>query len=270
MGVKTNMSVSLAICSSIHQSGKSMLAFFLAHRLAKKMKKGTTILVCCTCMEDGDIRNVFEIEDDYLTLEDLVNADEFSSELGMDKKGLLYKGGDIFFIDTAKATPLFVRRNLVKYQELLQQLKQDFDLVIADTSSDSNNPLTQHILDNCDHVLSIEVQDVLQLEKKTFTASKNTSHTVNRYEAIYPDKKVLSRLLKTKNVSTLPYCSQLQEMKNRHKLCQYAELDTKYIKAVDKLAEHLIAALNLPKCEREKNKNKGKSFIKLLRKGGKQ
>lgn len=262
------MGVSLAICSSIHQTGKSVLAFLLAHRLAKTLKKDTAILVCCVCMEDGDSRNIFGVEDDYLTLEDFVNAEAFSSDLGMDTNSLLYNSGNIFYIDTAKATPLFVRKNLIKYQELFQQLKQDFDLVITDTSSDSNNPLTQYILDNCDHVLNIEVQDMLQLEKKTFTALKSTSHIVNRYEDIYPDKEELSRLLKTKNVFNLPYCSQLQEMKNRHKLYQYAELDTKYIKAIDKLAVHLVEVLNLPKKEREKSKNK--SFIKLLRKGGEQ
>lgn len=265
------MSVSLAIASSIHGSGKTVLAFLLAHRLSKILKKESSILICSACMADGDIRQIIGAEGEHPSMEDLVNIKISSYNIKIAINKLLYNSGDsgnVFFIDTVKATPLFVRENAASYQELLKHLKQNFDLVIIDTSSDSANPFTQCILENCDHVLNIGLQDMQLLEKKTIIATKTTTYIINRYEDIYPDKKELIRLLGTRNIFTLPYCSELQEMKNRQKLYQYAWMDSGYMKDVDKLASFLMETFGLP--EKEIKKIKNKSFIQLLKKGGKQ
>ena len=260
------MGISLAICSPIYGSGKTVLTFLLAHRLSKILKKEISILICCTCMEGGDIRKIVGAGDDYLSLEDLVNVKVSSTNTDINTNSLLYNSGNLFFIDTSKATPLFVKKNSARYQELLKHLKQDFDLVITDTSSDPANPLTQYIMVSCDHVLNIAVQDVQLLDKKPIITPKDITYIINRYANMYPDKKELLRLLGTKNIFTLPYCSQLQEMKNRHKFYQYAGLDTEYMKAVDKLTGFLVEALHLPEGEKKKNKR----FTHLLKKGGRQ
>lgn len=52
-------------------------------------------------------------------------------------------------------------------------------------------------------------------------------------------------------------------MKNRNQLYQYVELETDYIKSIDRLVNFLSKELKLPKEEKKSNRN----FIKLLKKG---
>jgi hypothetical protein len=94
--------------------GKTVLTYLLTHELSKILKKEATILICCACMADGDIRKIIGVGDDYLSLEDLINLKVSSTDSDMGIKDLMYHSSNIFFIDTAKATPLFVRENAVK------------------------------------------------------------------------------------------------------------------------------------------------------------
>ena len=102
-----------------------------------------------------------------------------------------------------------------------------------------------------------------RLHKSLFEDTRNLAYIINRYDNIYPDKKELSKLLKTRKLFFLPYCSQLQDMKNQKQLYRYAELETDYLKGIDKLADFLSKTLNLPKKERKTNRR----FIQFLKKG---
>lgn len=257
------MGISLVIRSSIPNCGKSVLSLLLAGKLSQVLKKDTSILVFCACMQDSDITDMVGNMEDYPTLEDLVNAGVISANKDTDIKSILYKNGKVFFIDSRKATLLFVKTNSVGYLNLMDFFKQQFDIIITDTSSTSDNVLTQLILENCDYILNVAVQDVQLLQKNIYIIQKNLACIINRYDNIYPDKKELSKLLKIKKIFTLPYCRQLQEMKNRKQLYRYAELDTVYMRAVGKLADFLAKELNLPKEERKPNR----SFIQFLKKG---
>lgn len=266
MEVQTDMGTALTVGSSIPGSGKTVFTILLAWRLSQILKKNTSILVCCTCLTDCGIISMAGAMEDYPSLEDLVNTGVPSVNTDINVHSLLYNSGNVFFIDSSKAMPIFVKNNFTGYLHLLRYLKQKFDLVIMDTSSDPANLLTQMAMENCDHVINITVQDVQLLGKKPFTVPKDLTHVINRFAGIYPDKKELSRFLRTENLFTLPYCSRLQEMKNRQQLCRYIELDTEYMKAMDKLAGFLVKALGLPKEEEKKNKG----LINLLKKGGRQ
>lgn len=259
------MGISLVTWSPIPGCGKSVFTFLLTCRLSQILKKDTSILACCTCMQDGDIIGMINDEKGYPSLEDLVNAGVPSAYTDANIKSLLYKSGNIFFIDSSKATSIFVKKNANGYLSLMTYLKQQFDVVVTDTSSPANT-LAQLALKNCDHVLNVTIQDVQLLQKNLSENPKDLAHIINRYDSIYPNKKELSKLIKTKNIFALPYCSKLQEMKNHQQLYRYAELDTDYMKAISKLAEFLVKTLSLPKEERKKNK----SFIQLLKKGDKQ
>lgn len=260
------MGVSLAIWSPIHGSGKTVFTFLLSCRLAQIIKKSTNILVCCTCMTDSDIMGMAGAAKDSPSLEELVNAGIPSANEDISISNLLCHSGNVSFIDSSKATPLFVKNHSTSYLHLLGYLKQKFDLVITDTSSEPANLLTQLAMENCDHVLNITVQDMQLLGKNPPATPKDLAYIINRYAGIYPDKKELSELLGTKNLFALPYCIRLQEMKNRQQLYRYIELDTEYLKEMDKLAGYLVKALSLPMEERNKNK----AFIHLLKKGGRR
>jgi len=257
------MGISLVIRSSIHNCGKSVLSFLLVCKLSQVLRKDMSILVCCACMQHGGVIDMAGNAGGYPTLEDLVNAGISSENNDADIKSLLYKSGEIYFIDSSKATPLFVKNNSAGYIGLMEFLKQQFDIIITDTSSAPENPLTQLTLENCDHILDVAVQDIQMLQKSIQGNQKNLAYVINRYDNIYPDKNELSKLLKIKNIFTLPNCIQLQEMKNRNHLYQYAELHTDYMRAVGKLADFLAKEQNLPKEERKSNR----SFIQFLRKG---
>lgn len=77
------MGISLAIASSIHGLGKTVLTYLLTHELSKILKKEATILICCACMADGDIRKIIGVGDDYLSLEDLINLKVSSTDSDM-------------------------------------------------------------------------------------------------------------------------------------------------------------------------------------------
>ena len=263
MGVQTDMSTSLAIRSTIPNCGKSVLSFLLACRLSQILKQDMSILLCCACMQDGDVIDMIGNVEGYPTLEDLVNTAKTSANKDTDIKSLLYNTRNIFFIDSSKATPLFVKNNTVGYLNLMEYLKQQFDVIIIDTSSDSSNALTKLALEKCEYPLNVTVQDMERLHKSLFEDTRNLAYIINRYDNIYPDKKELSKLLKTRKLFFLPYCSQLQDMKNQKQLYRYAELETDYLKGIDKLADFLSKTLNLPKKERKTNRR----FIQFLKKG---
>lgn len=262
--MQTDMGVSIAVWSPVHGSGRTVFTYLLSCRLAQIIKKSTNILVCCTCMTDSDIMSMAGAPKDSPCMEELVNAGIPSVNEDININNLLSYNGNISFIDSSKATPLFVKKNSAGYLHLLGYLKQKFDLVITDTSSEPDNLLTRMVMENCDYVLNITVQDVRLLGKNTPATQKDLAYIINRYAGIYPDKKELSELLGTKNLFTLPYCSRLQEMKNRCQLYQYMELDTEYMKAMDKLAGFLVKAMDLPTDERKRNKG----LIDLLKRGG--
>lgn len=269
MGVIINMGISLAITSSVHGSGKTVFTYILAQRLFETMIKEASILICCACMKDSDIGKIVGVDDDCFSLEDLINV-KVSSNVNIDIEGLMHRMGNVYFIDTSKSTPLFVRENAINYQAMFNQLKHSFDVIITDTSSDSSNPLTTHILKNSDHAFNITVQDIHLLEKKTIVESKAATHIINKYTNIYPDKKELTKLLDSKKLFTLPYCNQLQEMKNRQRLHQYSEANTDYMKDLDKLITFLVKSFDLPMAMAGKDKGKNNGLINLFRRGGKQ
>ncbi len=257
------MGISIVIRSSIHNCGKSVLSLLLAYKLSQILKKNSRILVCCACMQHGGVIDMVGNSEGYPTLEDIVNAGVAFAYKDTDIMSLLYKSGGINFIDSSKATPLFVKNNSADYISLMEFLKQQFDIIITDTSSASENAITQLALENCDHILSVLIQDIQMLQKSMPENQKKLACIINRYNNIYPDKNELSKLLKSKNIFTLPYCSQLQEMKNRKQLYRYAELDTVYMRAVGKLADFISKAVNLPKEEKKSNR----CFIQFLKKG---
>lgn len=258
------MGTSLAIRSTIPNCGKSVLSFLLACRLSQILKQDMSILLCCACMQERDVIDMIGNIQGYPTLEDLVNAETTSVNKDADIKSLLYNSRNIFFIDSSKATPLFVKNNVVKYLKLIEYLKQQFDVIIIDTSSDSANILTKLVLKKCDYTLNVTVEDMERLHKSLFADTRNLAYIINRYDNnIYPGKKELSKLLKTKELFTLPYCSQLQEMKNQKQLNRYSELETDYLKGIDKLVDFLSKTLDLPKEERKTNRR----FIQFLKKG---
>lgn len=260
------MGTSLAIRSTIPNCGKSVLSFLLVCRLSQMLRKDMSILLCCACMQDGDVIDIIGNVEGYPTLEDLVNTAKTSENKDADIKSLLYNSSNIFFIDSSKATPLFVKNNTDGYLNLMKCLKQQFDVIIIDTSSYSVNVLTKLMLKECDYTLNVTVQDMEKLHKSLFDDTRNIAYIVNRYDNIYPGKKELSKFLKTKELFPLPYCSQLQEMKNQKQLYRYAELKTDYLKSIDKLADFLSKTLDLPKEERKSNR----SFIQFLKKGDAQ
>lgn len=258
------MGTSLVIRSTIPNCGKSVLSFLLACRLSQMLRKDMSILLCCACMQDGDVIDMIGNVEGYPTLEDLVNTAKTSVNKDADIKSLLYNTRNIFFIDSSKATPLFVKNNTVGYLNLMEYLKQQFDVIIIDTSSDSSNALTKLALEKCEYPLNVTVQDMERLHKSLFEDKRNLAYIINRYDNnIYPGQKELSKLLKTRKLYTLPYCSQLQEMKNKKQLNHYAKLQTDYLKSIDKLADFLSKTLDLPKEERKTNRR----FIQFLKKG---
>lgn len=247
------MGVSLAVWSSIPRSGKTVFTFIFASKLAQILGKNKSVLVCCTCLNDGTLMNLAGVGIDHPGLEDLVNAGIPVENSNINVMGLLPELNNVYFIGSSKSTPSYVHKNASGYADLLNHLKQMFDLVIFDTSSSPGKPFTPMILSKCDHALNIMVQDLYMLNSKPCTSNKDLASIINIYSSIYPGKKELSAMFGIRTIYTLPYCSKLQEMKNRKMLEHYIHLDTEYMQQIEGIVKFLIKTINLPTEENRKS-----------------
>jgi hypothetical protein len=66
------------------------------------------------------------------------------------------------------------------------------------------------------------------------------------YRNIYPDKKELAAIYGLKNVFPLPYCAELQDMKNKGKLEFYIQHETQYNSSIKDISDFIPEKLNLP------------------------
>ena len=119
------MGIVLTVASPIPGSGKTVFTILLAWKLSQILKKNTSILVCSTCLADGDIMRMACAMEDYTSLEDLVNAGVPFINADIDVTSLLYNSCNVYFTDSSKATPLFVKNNFTGYMNLLRYLKQE-------------------------------------------------------------------------------------------------------------------------------------------------
>lgn len=234
----------ISIWSSTKKTGKSVFLYSLACRLSDMIDKKLQILVVCMNLKHGNLLSMFDIDKNELNIEDLVN---FKIHPGNDFSllNVLAGRGNMHIIGSSKTGSTYLSRNIKIYESLVEEFRQTFDLVLFDTLSGSENTLTNMIIDKSDYVINLVNQDKEVLDRYQFVTGKDMMYVINKYRDIYPDEKELASLYKLKNTFALPYCSDLQEMKNKGRLKYYNQHATSYNKKICEISKFMTDRLLL-------------------------
>lgn len=239
----------LAVWSESRKSGKSIITYMLANQMASNRE--LKVLVCCLNFKNSSLYRLFGIETSATGLEDLINY-KFYEDIEEDiLKSIIPRCGDIYFLGSNKMTNGYALRNLEKYTELFEKLKNFFDLIIVDTSSDNENVMTKMVLNQAEMILQLYCQDIENLatvssvKEEGIPYNQEIVYLISKYRDIYPKKLDLKRKFGNRKLIILDYCETLQEMKNRDSLHLYLQRDTACNKSIAKLSDYISKALGL-------------------------
>lgn len=235
----------IAIWSPERRTGKTLFTYMLARRLYKQTGGSARLLVCCSDSIRGNIMKMFNVDDNEINLEDLVNLRLNGRKAGI-LQNLLAGKDNLFFLGSKRANNIYVARNSQLYGEVLAELAESFDLMLVDTASEADSVLTNLVLDKCDGIINVITQDKDSLNRGNFTSKKQRMCIVNMYRNIYPDLKDLHTLYKLDNLYTLPMCDDLQNARNRGKLEYYIQHETVYNKQIQIISDRIVRDLMLP------------------------
>jgi len=258
------MGAIISVWSSARDAGKTVFLYTLAKHLSGILNKELKILLCCMNLSYGSLAKLFGIGTNELNLEDIVNFKIYPDNSVSDLIGSIAKYNNFYFVGSQKTNPAYSSRNIKAYENVLEEFKESFDLVLVDTMSWRENALTNMVLEKSDYVLNILKQDKQELDSHPFVTQKDIAYIVNMYRDIYPDKNDLASTYGLKDVFTLPYCNELQEMKNREKLALYIQHDTEYNNSVKDISHFLAGKLNLPLDKAAVIKKKGRGLFGIL------
>lgn len=262
----------ITLCSPCPRTGKSVIAYTLANYLNEVLNKSLKILVCSISMNNGNVLSLFNIKTMEIYLEDLVNTG-YSGDKDINLGNILTGTGRIKFIGSKKAGTFFTDRQQKGYHLVIQEMKRQFDVVLIEAI---NNECTLSYIFklNSDCIINVLPQDTEILgeaSKHIFNNAHNISiinsnniSIINMYHDIYPVTKELEKLIPSQKVFTSPYCSMLQEMKNKGKLNLYLQHETGFNKRVHGMADHIIMQNNLLKEASENSMYKKNSIIHRL------
>lgn len=260
----------IAVWSDCKKSGKSVTVYLLANQMRKMAAEGVRILVCCLNLKYSPLYKLFGISLSAVGLEDLINcqmlksgSDEMFSDMAMDS-------GGIFFVGSYRTTNSYINKNIHSFENLLDGMKENFDLIIFDTVSGYENQLTNAVLKKADVILRLLVQDSESLgelarqDKYCSAPEQEILHMISMHRNIYPRLRDIRRRYALKNVYKMDYCETLQEMKNRGSLHLYMQRDTACGKTISELSKYLLETLSIISqisSSKEKNRNYFRSLI---------
>ncbi len=239
----------LAVWSDSRKSGKSIITYMLANRMVHN--RNLKVLVCCLNFKHSSLSRLFGIEASATGLEDLINY-KFYEDIEEDiLKSLIPRCGDIYFLGSNKMTNGYALRNMEKYAELFAELKNFFDLIIVDTSSENENVLTKMVLHQAEMILKLYCQDIENLiavrtvKEEDIPYNQENVYLISKYRNIYPKKSDLKHTFRNCKLFIFDYCETLQEMKNRDSLYLYLQRETACNKSIGKLSDYLLKSLGL-------------------------
>lgn len=254
----------VSVWSQGRKSGRTVFLYNLASHMAEKLDEKFKILVCCANLAQGNLMHLFNIPENELNLEDIVNF-KITSGGDINIFEAMARRDNVYFTGSRKTGGTYAARNISAYEELLRDFKGKFDLILIDILAGKENILTNMILQKSDFVLNVLCQDRESLDGSMFKTEKDLAYVVNYYRDIYPDTRDLNSLYKLdKPIFTLPPCDQLQEMKNKDKLALYRQHETKYNSSLKEITAFMAESLSLQLDAEPVGTGKKKGFLKSV------
>lgn len=233
----------ISVWSPAKKTGKTTFLYMLVNSLLKQLDSSKKILVCCCNLNYGNLLKLFGIDDNELNIEDVVNL-KLSQDNSIDLLKILGRIENVYFLGSKKTNMSYVSRNLPEYEKLIDEFRQNFDIVFFDTISGHENILTNMLLENSDYIINVINQDKEILDCLNFVAGKEIAFVVNAYRHIYPDVTEIKKLYNLHNVFMLPDSNELLEMKNKNRLAAFHEYTTEYNKELNRISEFILKSLN--------------------------
>lgn len=171
----------ISVWSCAKKTGKTVFLYMLAKQLSSLLDKDLKILLCCMNLSYGNLMRLFGINKEELNLEDIVNFKMHPDNKVFDLVNAIAKYNNNYFIGSKKTNSAYADRNIAIYENLLEELRQSFDLILIDTMSGSENPLTNMTIEKSDFVLNVINQDKEILDSYPFITKKEIAFIVNMY-----------------------------------------------------------------------------------------
>jgi hypothetical protein len=256
----------LCICSDEKGSGKTTLACVLTINLLQNIvdKK---ILVLCANLNKGNLMPLLNVQNECIELGQMVNfMKHWGSTKIASKKFSQYENA--CFIHTKLTGSVFLENNLSTYLKVVEDLIEQFDIILVDVPANCRNSFSKHIIDKSHVIIKVKsnhkIPQNLQLEENLFLGveCENYGHVdvyvkdmnpqfKNEYNGII-EKAFLGEGYVMENNGrqdgfniVLPHCNKLMEMRSKNKLSKYHFHNTKYNKSVLNLAQNLNHELGI-------------------------
>ncbi len=263
------MGKTVAVCSGVKNTGKSVFTYILANQIREMVSEDTKVLVCCLNSKFSLLYKLLGINESAPGIEELINLHESGIA---QKSGVLAdtipKSNGLYFLGSYKTTNSYVNRNKAGFARLFDSLEKSFDLIIFDTVSSKESILTNIALEKSSMIINLFVQDAESLNTLNSISGIRTEmnqkkvYLMSKYRDIYPRVSDIKRRFSLDKVYTMDYCKTLQEMKNRDSLHLYLQRDTECNCSVRLLSRYIAQVFNLEL----KSKGQGKrvNYLKSI------
>lgn len=236
----------VAVWSDVKKSGKSVATYILANRIREMAGSNFKILVCCLNFRYSSLHRLFGVSVSATGLEDLINYQFFKAEDKAIISDIAPCSNEIHFLGSYRTTNSYINKNKGNYSKLIENLQEDFDLIIFDTASGSENLLTNLVLKKADLVLKLFEQDNESLkglanqEDRKQLYNQEMLYMVSKYRNIYPRLSDIKRRYALDKVYRMDYCEQLQEMKNRDSMHLYIQRETTCNNTITEISKYIL------------------------------
>lgn len=230
------------IWSPYHRTGRTTITLTLAFKMLEKLEPDKKVLICCTNGSRGTLLKTAGILSEEIGLDDLVSYKQAGFSIG-EYCNILPKKGRLFFAGSTKMTPHFIKSHYNFYEELFDDLKEQFDVVLIDMPDRADNLLINILADKC-KMLTVIDQDAERVkEAELGLFGKESVLVINKYQNIYPSKAELKALCSHKgDIYCVPDCSILRGMLNKGKISQYCTMESEFNTQMGNLASGILGA----------------------------
>lgn len=262
----------ITVWSNSKKSGRTVFTYLLAQQMMEQCERELSIIVCCLNYKYSGLYKLLGVKPSEIGLEDIANHMLGRQQVDEGLLKAIPKVNGISFLGSFKSTNTFTQKYIEQYKQTFLLLKDIYDIVLVDTAAGRGNTLTNYLLQASSVVMDLMTQDVDSLmeqggslvnEKEAFY-SQIEINILNQYRDIYPRSTDVKEKLSLSEISVLPYCKTLQEMKNKNNLLLYQQHDTEYNHTMRALTKRVIKDLGIENKQTSSVKEMGISSLGFI------
>jgi len=228
------------IWAPYHRTGRTTITLALAFKILERLAGDKKVLICCTNGSRGTLLKSAGIHSEEVGLHDLASYKQAGFYIG-EYSNILPKKGRLFFAGSNKMTPHFIKSHSKFYEELFEELKNQFDFILIDMPDGYDGLIINMLKDKCRFITVLD-QDADRIkEVEQYTSDIEEILVVNKYKNLYPNKSDIKALYPHKGeIFCTPDCNILRGMQNKGRISQYCTMETDFNFAVENIVTYII------------------------------